>query len=57
MIESNISDTNNGGSTEACRRGLEAGSMCNEVEMAEIEMGEKTERDEDNTETGGDKGS
>ena len=39
--ESSISDTNNGGSADACRRSLEAGSRAKEVEMGRMKMGER----------------
>ena len=54
-IESNISDTNNGGSTEACRRGLERGLEARKSEDGKMEIGEKKERGEGKNETEDDK--
>ena len=54
-IESNISDTNNGGSTEACRRGLERGLKGWQSEDGKMAMAEEMRRDEGKNETGEDK--
>ena len=55
--ESNIEDTNNGGSIEACQRSLEAGSRTEGVKMGKVVMAEQKDRVEDKNETTGDKGS
>ena len=55
--ESNIEDTNNRGSIETNQRGLEQGSITEEMEMRKVVMSEQRDRGEDKNETTGDKGS
>jgi hypothetical protein len=55
--ESNIEDTNNGGSIETNQRGLGRGSITEGIEDGKVEMAEQRDRGEDKNETTGDKGS
>jgi hypothetical protein len=55
--ESNIEDTNNGGSIETNQRGLGRGSRTEEIEYEKVGMAEQRDRGEDKNETTGDKGS
>ena len=55
--ESNIEDTNNGGSVETNQRGQEFGSIIGEMEMRKVVMAEQKDRGEDKNKTTGDKGS
>ena len=55
--ESNIEDTNTGGSPETCQRGLGAGSITEDIDMEKLVMGMQKDQVEDKNETAGDKGS
>ena len=56
-ISSNIEDTNTGGSIETNQRGLERGSITEDMEMGKVEMGMQKDQVSDKNETAGDKGS